>query len=83
VQTLRRTKLTAEETERVLQERIGLLEKGYKEKIERSEESVSRAMELVDRVQIAAGRAVEKERHQLLHQNRSTEEEVRLERSGE
>ncbi|GMI23219.1 hypothetical protein TrCOL_g3535 [Triparma columacea] len=76
VQSLRRTKLTAEETERVLQERIGLLEKGYKEKIERSEESVSRAMELVDRVQVAAGRAVEKERHQLRQQNRATEKEL-------
>jgi hypothetical protein len=33
-------------------------------------------MELVDRVQVAAGRAVEKERHQLRQQNRATEKEL-------
>ena len=75
LQMTRKKGLTSLEAQKALQERLNLLEKGYNEKIERSEHSVSRAMELVNRVQVAAGKAIEKERVQNSRKNRNNEDE--------
>ncbi|GMH99315.1 hypothetical protein TrLO_g8387 [Triparma laevis f. longispina] len=76
---LHRKLLTTAEVTRGLKDTIGRMEKEYHIKIEKSEESVSRAMELVDRVQVAAGKAVQKERD--VGRDRRREEEEEIERA--
>ena len=83
VNDLRRSLLEKVEMNRDLGEKIERLEGGYKNKILESESSVGRAMELVNRVQVAAGRTLERERCANLAREQEQEDEVlELKRQG-
>ncbi|GMH84557.1 hypothetical protein TrVE_jg1461 [Triparma verrucosa] len=73
---MHRKVLSEAEHTRTLKETISRLEKEHSIKMEKSEDSVSRAMELVDRVQVAAGKAVQKERDAGRERRREEEEDI-------